>query len=127
MLTPIWEGGSTYLLVFYFTVHPETIHSPSLFVMLQPYSQNAFQFIFFLNILHTIPYIDNMRKGCGFVLQRYKKKNTINTIYIYKFSQQVWATQGHSQSSPEATPCYFGCVLGVVVLLEDETSPQNAP
>uniref|UniRef100_A0A8C4THF9 Formin 1 n=1 Tax=Erpetoichthys calabaricus TaxID=27687 RepID=A0A8C4THF9_ERPCA len=35
-----------------------------------------------------------------------------------------WATQGHSQSCPEATPL-ISCVLRVVVLLKDEPSPQS--
>ena len=37
-----------------------------------------------------------------------------------------WATQGHSQICPEATPhSYLGCVLRVIVLLQDEPLPQS--
>ena len=35
-----------------------------------------------------------------------------------------WATQGHSETCPEAT-YFLGCVLRVVVLLEGEPSPQS--
>jgi hypothetical protein len=36
-----------------------------------------------------------------------------------------WATQGHSETCPEATPCCLGCVLRIVFLLEGEPSPQT--
>jgi hypothetical protein len=37
-----------------------------------------------------------------------------------------WATQGHSETCPEATSALsFVCVLRVVVLLESESLPQS--
>lgn len=38
---------------------------------------------------------------------------------------QVWATHGQSQSCPETTPWYLGCVLRVVVLLKDDLLSQS--